>query len=101
MSEEKKCPVTGETAKPVVGSGTSNRDWWPNQLNLNILHQHSAKSNPMGEEFNYAYWARMKRSTFRSCLIVAGIKPKLTIWPISWMNWPGGFCRGLPGYQGG
>jgi len=34
--------------------GTSNRDWWPNQLNLNVLHQHSPKSNPMGEEFNYA-----------------------------------------------
>ena len=37
-----------------AGSGTSNRDWWPNQLNLNILHQHSSLSNPMGEEFNYA-----------------------------------------------
>ncbi|NVM24026.1 MAG: hypothetical protein HWN68_19885, partial [Desulfobacterales bacterium] len=34
--------------------GTSIRDWWPNQLNLNILHQHSSLSNPMGEEFNYA-----------------------------------------------
>ena len=34
--------------------GTSNRDWWPNQLNLNVLHQHPSKSNPMGEEFNYA-----------------------------------------------
>jgi catalase-peroxidase len=36
------------------GKGTSNRDWWPNQLRLNILHQHSAKSNPMGADFNYA-----------------------------------------------
>jgi catalase-peroxidase len=36
------------------GGGTSNRDWWPNQLNLKILHQHSSKSNPMGEDFNYA-----------------------------------------------
>jgi len=34
--------------------GTSNRDWWPNQLNLKILHQHSSRSNPMGDEFNYA-----------------------------------------------
>jgi catalase-peroxidase len=48
-----KCPVTGRTSKP-TGGGTSNRDWWPNQLNLNILHQHSSKSNPMGEDFNYA-----------------------------------------------
>jgi catalase-peroxidase len=37
----------------VAGRGMSNRNWWPNQLKLNILHQHSAKSNPMGEDFNY------------------------------------------------
>ncbi|MBN1383206.1 MAG: catalase/peroxidase HPI [Deltaproteobacteria bacterium] len=41
-------------SNPSVRRGTSNRDWWPNQLNLRILHQHSAKSNPMGEAFNYA-----------------------------------------------
>jgi len=49
MKEESKCPVTGSTAR----RGTSNRDWWPDQLNLNILHQHSAKSDPMGDGFNY------------------------------------------------
>ena len=38
----------------ITGRGTSNRDWWPNQLRLDILHQHSSKSNPMGEDFNYA-----------------------------------------------
>jgi len=38
----------------MTGRGTSNRDWWPNQLRLEILHQHSSKSNPMGEDFNYA-----------------------------------------------
>ena len=54
MNEESKCPVTGATKKPIAGGGTSNRDWWPNQLKLNILHQHSSKSNPMGEAFNYA-----------------------------------------------
>jgi catalase-peroxidase len=54
MNEESKCPVTGRTSKPIAGSGTSNRDWWPNQLNLKILHQHSHMSNPMGEAFNYA-----------------------------------------------
>jgi catalase-peroxidase len=54
MSEDSKCPVTGKTAIPQTGRGTSNRDWWPKQLNLNILHQHSSKSNPMGEGFNYA-----------------------------------------------
>ena len=49
MKEEKKCPFSHTAA------GTrSNAHWWPNQLNLKILHQHSAKSNPMGEAFNYA-----------------------------------------------
>ena len=54
MNNEIKCPVTGKTREQVSGKGTSNKDWWPNQLNLKILHQHSNKSNPMGEEFNYA-----------------------------------------------
>ncbi len=54
MSEEGKCPVTGRTNRPVAGGGTSNKDWWPKQLNLGILHQNSVKSNPMGEAFNYA-----------------------------------------------
>ena len=54
MSEESRCPVTGKTSRQVAGGGTSNRDWWPNQLNLKILHQNSNLINPMGEEFNYA-----------------------------------------------
>ena len=54
MNEDSKCPVTGMTSKPIAGGGASNRDWWPNQLNLKILHQHSHMSNPMGEAFNYA-----------------------------------------------
>ncbi len=54
MSEESKCPVTGRTSKPLAGSARSNRDWWPKQLNLKILHQHSAMGNPMGEAFDYA-----------------------------------------------
>jgi catalase-peroxidase len=49
MSTEAKCPF-----QQVAGSGTSNRDWWPNQLRLNILHQHSSLSDPMGESFDYA-----------------------------------------------
>ncbi|WP_250564929.1 catalase/peroxidase HPI [Adonisia turfae] len=48
------CPFTGATQKFTAGTGTSNQDWWPNQLNLKILHQHSPQSNPMGEVFNYA-----------------------------------------------
>ena len=54
MNEKSKCPVTGRTRNVTAGGGTSNKDWWPNQLNLKILHQHSHLSNPMGESFNYA-----------------------------------------------
>lgn len=54
MNEKSKCPVTGRTRDVTAGGGTSNKDWWPNQLNLKILHQHSHLSNPMGESFNYA-----------------------------------------------
>jgi catalase-peroxidase len=49
MRTEPKCPFPH-----TAGGGTSNRDWWPNQLRLDILHQHSSKSDPMGEDFDYA-----------------------------------------------
>lgn len=49
MSTEAKCPF-----HQTAGGGTSNRDWWPNQLRLDLLHQHSAKSDPMGDDFDYA-----------------------------------------------
>jgi len=49
-----RCPVTGAIGKDSIGGGgTKNRDWWPNQLKLNILRQHSSKSNPMGKDFDY------------------------------------------------
>ena len=54
MNNESKCPFSGGVLKHSAGGGTSNRDWWPNQLNLNILRQHSSLSNPMGVDFNYA-----------------------------------------------
>ncbi|HEY9817460.1 MAG TPA: catalase/peroxidase HPI [Candidatus Obscuribacterales bacterium] len=54
MSGESKCPFMGGLQRATAGHGTSNRDWWPNRLNLEILHQHSPKANPMGESFNYA-----------------------------------------------
>lgn len=50
MSTESKCPFNHAAA----GGGTTNRDWWPNQLNLKILSQHSPKSDPLGGDFNYA-----------------------------------------------
>src|SRR5690554_3141414 len=56
MNDISKCPFHNGTlnSKPVAGSGNQNKDWWPNQLNVNILRQHSNKSNPLGESFNYA-----------------------------------------------
>jgi catalase-peroxidase len=54
MSEESRSPVTGRTHEHTAGGGMTNLDWWPNRLKLEILHQHSSKSNPMGQDFNYA-----------------------------------------------
>lgn len=54
VSKQGGCPFSGATQKFTAGTGTSNKEWWPNQLNLKILHQHSQKSNPMDEAFNYA-----------------------------------------------
>lgn len=93
MQEESKCPVTGKSGKPVAGGGTSSRDWWPSQLNLGILHQHSALSNPMGEEFNYA-------EEFKT-LDLAAVKQDLYAlmtdsqdwWPADWGHYGGLFIR--------
>ena len=56
ISEQSKCPITGKGTSPKhpTGKGTSNRDWWPNSLNLKILSQHSSLVNPMDKKFNYA-----------------------------------------------
>ena len=53
VNESSRCPFTGGAVNYTAGSGRSNRDWWPNRLNLGILRQHSSKSNPMGEDFDY------------------------------------------------
>jgi len=53
-SNQGKCPFMGGTIKAVAGDQPTNRDWWPNQLKLNILRQHSSLSNPMDKNFNYA-----------------------------------------------
>ena len=50
MSSESKCPFHNGTP----AGGTTNRDWWPNQLKVELLNQHSCRSNPMGKDFNYA-----------------------------------------------
>jgi catalase-peroxidase len=93
MSEESKCPVTGTTGGHAPGKGTSNRDWWPNQLNLKILHQHSNLSDPMGAEFDYA--AEFKK------LDLAAVKKDLYAlmtdsqdwWPADYGHYGGLFIR--------
>ena len=54
MDAESKCPVMHGAITKNMGEGTSNREWWPNQLNLNILHQHDRKSDPM-EAVSYTH----------------------------------------------
>lgn len=92
-ANESKCPVTGAASKQAAGSGPSNRDWWPNKLNVNILRQHSSKSNPMGKDFSYA-------EAFES-LDLAAVKQDLTDlmkdsqdwWPADWGHYGPLFIR--------
>ena len=54
INDSSKCPYLGGALKQTAGGGTTNQDWWPNQLRLNVLRQNSSLTNPMDEEFNYA-----------------------------------------------
>src|SRR5215472_8218079 len=54
LSTEAQCPVTGAARPHTIPRAYTNADWWPNQLNLKVLHQNSPMSDPMGKEFNYA-----------------------------------------------
>ena len=93
MSDEAKCPFTTTTGARTTLGAQSNRDWWPNQLNLRILHQHSAKSNPLDAQFNYA-------EAF-SALDLAALKQDLRAlmtdsqdwWPADWGHYGGLFIR--------
>jgi len=93
MTENSKCPVTGRTSKPISGGGTSNRDWWPNQLNLKILHQHSDLSNPMGEAFNYAEeFKKLDLEAVKKDLY-ALMTDSQDWWPADWGHYGGLFIR--------
>ena len=78
---ESKCPFSGGSAKQSAGSGTRNNDWWPNQLKLNILRQHSSLSNPMGETFDYS-------EAFKSLNLDAVKKDILDLMTTSQDWWP-------------
>ncbi|WP_374496633.1 catalase/peroxidase HPI [Vogesella indigofera] len=93
MSTEAKCPFSGSAAPHTVAGGPSNGDWWPNQLKLGILHQHSAKSDPMGEAFDYA--AEFK--TLDLDAVVADLHALMTDsqdwWPADWGHYGGLMIR--------
>jgi catalase-peroxidase len=93
MSQENKCPVTDAASKAPAGRGTSNQDWWPNWLNLDILHQHSAKSNPMGEDFNYAEeFKKLDLKALKKDLRILMTKSQ-DWWPADWGHYGGLFVR--------
>ncbi|MEN3032670.1 catalase/peroxidase HPI [Chromobacterium amazonense] len=93
MSQEQKCPFTAAHAGKTLAGTRSNRDWWPNQLNLNILHQHAPASNPLGDGFDYA-------KAFKT-LDLAAVKKDLYAlmttsqewWPADWGHYGGLFIR--------
>ncbi len=93
MNNESQCPFAAQHGARTTASMQSNSDWWPNQLNLKILHQHSAKSNPLGADFNYA-------EEFKQ-LDLAAVKQDLYAlmtdsqdwWPADWGHYGGLFIR--------
>ena len=93
MSNDKKSPATGKPAIPMTGRGTTVRDWWPNQLNLHILHQHSSKSNPMGGDFNYA--EEFKKLDFNALKqdLYALMTDSQDWWPADYGHYGGLFIR--------
>ena len=84
MESDSKCPVTGGSHKRKAVGAMPNQGWWPNQLNLKILHQHSPLSDPMGEEFNYA-------EEFKSLDLDAVIKDLHALMTDSQDWWPADF----------
>jgi catalase-peroxidase len=81
MSNETNCPFSNGTRKPTMAGTSTNADWWPNQLNLKILHQHSPLSNPMDKAFNYA-------KEFKSLDLNAVIKDLRALMTTSQDWWP-------------
>lgn len=93
MSNEAKCPVHGHSSNMSASRGTTNRDWWPNQLNLNILHQHTKESNPMDAEFNYV--EEFKKLDYEA--LKQDLQKLMTEsqdwWPADWGHYGGLFIR--------
>src|SRR5208283_3286020 len=84
VATETKCPVTGDARRHTPIGASTNADWWPNQLNLKILQQHSPLSDPMGKGFNYA-------KEFKSLELNAVIKDLHALMTDSQEWWPADF----------
>ncbi|MCP9915021.1 catalase/peroxidase HPI [Cyanobium sp. ATX 6F1] len=93
MTAISPCPFSGHGGGSAAGRGPSNRDWWPQQLNLSILHQHAPASNPLGRDFDYAEafksldYAALKRD------LVALMTDSQDWWPADWGHYGGLFIR--------
>ncbi|PTN33084.1 catalase/peroxidase HPI [Desulfonatronum sp. SC1] len=93
MSETGKCPVTGKTHDHPAAKGTSHREWWPNQLDLDILHQHAPASNPLGPDFNYAEeFKKLDLAAVKKDL-VALMTDSQEWWPADWGHYGGLMIR--------
>ncbi len=93
MSAESKCPFAGGASRNAIAAAPSNADWWPNQLKLSILHQHSAQSDPMGADFDYA-------AEFKNLDLDAVVKDLHALmtdsqdwWPADWGHYGGLMVR--------
>lgn len=93
MSTEAKCPFPHAAHKNTTAAAPSNADWWPQQLKLGILHQHSAQSNPMGADFDYA--AEFK--TLDLAAVIQDLHGLMTDsqdwWPADWGHYGGLMIR--------
>ncbi|MGZ4909284.1 MAG: catalase/peroxidase HPI [Halobacteriota archaeon] len=93
MNEDSKLPVKASVFKHSSGRGTSNRDWWPNQLNLKALHQNSSLSNPMGEAYNYAEEFKKLNLEALKMDLYALMTDSQDWWPADYGHYGGLFIR--------
>ena len=93
MTQEAKCPFSGKMGATSTAGAQSNRDWWPKQLNLSILHQHSSQSSPLDEKFNYAQ--EFKKLNYAA--LKKDLRKLMTDsqewWPADWGHYGGLFIR--------
>jgi catalase-peroxidase len=93
MSSDSKCPFAAKHGARTVAGAQSNSDWWPSRLNLRILHLHSAKSNPLGERFDYAEeFKKLDLAALKKDL-VALMTDSQDWWPADWGHYGGLFIR--------